>query len=78
MDKVKLKIGISILFVSFAVGWGGAAVCSALYINTGNSAWLKVAGALYVLSWVLFSISFLVGGKEGYKRFKQIFSKNKK
>ena len=78
MNDLKLKIGILILFVSFAVGWGGAAICSALYLNSGNEVWLKAAGALYIFSWILFLISFLIGGREAYNRFKKIFKKNKK
>jgi hypothetical protein len=74
---MKLKIGVLILFISFIVGWGGAAVCGALFVNTGDESWIKLAGILYAASWVLFSISIVVGGKEAYSRFKQIFSKKK-
>ncbi len=74
---MKLKIGVLILFVSFIVGWGGAAVCGVLFINTGDEVWIKLAGILYATSWVLFSLSLVVGGKEAYSRFKQLFSKIK-
>ena len=75
-NNFRLKVGVAILFFSFAIGWGGAAVCSALYLNTGNVYWVKTAGILYALSWVLFLIAFLISGRAAYQRFKSIFSKN--
>ena len=75
--NTRLKIGISILFLSFFVGWGGVAACSAIYLRSNNTIWLKLAGFLYIFSWALVLLSLIVGGKEAYSQFKSIINRVK-
>ena len=67
------KTGIILLITSFIMGYGIVGICMLLYIYSGYSFWLWVSSVIYVFSWCIFGLGFLLSGKEGLKIIKKKF-----
>ena len=57
------RIGLILLALNVPVGWGGAAVCGILATAYKSNVWGIAAIAIYVLSWIMLGLGFLLVGK---------------
>ena len=69
-DRKYFKTGIIFLIVSFVIGYGGLSTFIPLYLWTDHSFWAWAASGIYVFSWGLFGIGFILSGKEGMEIIK--------
>lgn len=70
-------IGIGLMLVNVPLGWLGLLAASALAAATGTARWLLVGAVIYGISWVLLGVGFLLAGKAGIHRVREIRRRRK-
>ena len=71
VPKIKyLQLGVFLLLASFIIGYGGFGVSVILYLWTNNQFWLWLGSGIYGFSWILFTLGFIISGREGLEIIK--------
>lgn len=70
--KLRFKIGLVLIVVSYVLWWATFALGALALHNTGFP-WWRVASAAFVLSWVVFAAALWLAGMEASRMVRRKF-----
>ena len=56
--------GLVLLEINVPFGWGGAAICEAMAVRSGDHRWAVAGVAVYALSWGMVGLGLLMAGRQ--------------
>ena len=75
--KKRFWIGVVLLLVNSPIGWGGMLICNTIALNKHDSFYSVLGVIIYIISWVMLGLGFLLAGPEGIKFYKFLINKIK-